>query len=122
MFRKIVHEGEEYPRWYGSSHYEEDGTDIVKVCYPIPFNLLSIVYQKLRRKLKFAKDRSGLGLYRAGHQQGFREGFAAGVEKIITDLNALGSSKGKTADFEPANLGSIPSPRTKKIKGKTTRK
>lgn len=58
----------------------------------------------------------------AGRQQGFREGFAAGVEKIINDFNSLGSSKGKTADFEPANLGSIPSPRTKKIKGKKVRR
>ena len=51
--------------------------------------------------------------YHLGIAHGVRKGFAAGVERTLV---SLGSSKGKTADFEPANLGSTPSPRTKELR------
>lgn len=67
---KYVKEGQDYPRWYGSVCYTEKDNDWVKMCLPIPLNILAIYLLKIRRFLKFKKDRHSIAMYNLGYERG----------------------------------------------------
>lgn len=77
QLRRVVREGEMYPRFYGYAWMAYDfEKGVGMVAYPIPLNLALALGRGLYKRLRW-------GWRNSTHFRGYREGFFAGVDRTV---------------------------------------